>query len=52
LLACAKLADSTGLESGLRDEEDRERQADRACWLPLRRELEALRHRARTARKS
>jgi hypothetical protein len=46
LLTCARLADISGLEPGLRDEEDRERQADRLCWLPLRRELEALRHRS------
>ena len=46
LLACARLHDTSGLESGLREEEDRERQADRLCWLPLRWELEALRHRA------
>ena len=44
LLACAQLRNVTGVESGLRNEEDLERQADRAYWLPLRRELEALRH--------
>ncbi len=52
LLAWALVADGSGLEHGLRDEENRERQADRACWLPLRRELETLRHRARRARES
>jgi len=52
LLAYARLSDSPGLERGLREEEDRERQADRLYWLPLRRELEALRHRTRAARKS
>ena len=52
LLAGASLVDSAGLERGLRDEEDRERQADRLCWLPLRRELEALRHTRQASRKS
>ena len=52
LLARARLGDSSGLEHGLRDEEDRERQADRACWRPLRRELAALRHRSPAACKS
>jgi hypothetical protein len=52
LLACARLGESSALEHGLRDEEDRERRADRLCWLPLRRELEALRHRPRAPRKS
>jgi hypothetical protein len=52
LLACARLADSPGLERGLRDEEDRERQADRAYWVPLRQELEALRHESQAGRKS
>jgi hypothetical protein len=54
LLACARLGNNSGLERGLRDEEDRERQADCLCWLPLRCELEALRHRsqARVNRKS
>jgi hypothetical protein len=52
LLACARLGDSSGLERDLRDEEDRERQADRLCWLPLRRELEALRHTTQASHKS
>jgi hypothetical protein len=52
LLACARLGDSSSLEHGLRDEQDRERQADRLCWLPLRRELEALRHKSPAPRKS
>jgi hypothetical protein len=52
LLACAPLGDSSGLEHGLRDEEERERQEDRACWQPLRRELEALRHKARAVCRS
>ena len=52
LLACAQLHDTWGLERRLREEEDRERQADRLCWVPLRRELEALRHRAPALRES
>jgi hypothetical protein len=32
------------LERRLRAEEEREREADREYWIPLRRELEALRH--------
>jgi hypothetical protein len=44
LLAYAWPTDVSELERGLRDEETCERQADRAYWLPLRRELEALRH--------
>jgi hypothetical protein len=50
LLSCTRLGDSSGLERGLRNEEDHERQADRLCWLPLRRELEALRHRSQGGR--
>jgi hypothetical protein len=45
LLACARLADRSGLKRGLRNEENHERQADRAYRLPLRREMKALRHR-------
>ena len=52
LLVCVELSDTPGLERGLRDEEDFERQPDRLYWLPLRRELEALRHRAQAARQS
>jgi hypothetical protein len=51
LLACARLADNSGLEHGLHDEEKLERQADRTYWLPLRRELETLRHKRSTAHK-
>lgn len=36
--------DDEGIARRLRDEEDAERTADRAYWLPLRRELEDLRH--------
>jgi hypothetical protein len=32
------------LEKGLRDEETAERERDKSYWLPLRRELEKLRH--------
>jgi hypothetical protein len=32
------------LEKGLRDEETAERERDKSYWLPLRRELEAMRH--------
>jgi hypothetical protein len=52
LLSYARLGDSSGLERSLRDEEDRERLADRLCWAPLRRELEAPCHRAQAAPKS
>jgi hypothetical protein len=40
-VACRKLMD---LEQALQAEETTERQRDREYWLPLRRELEALRH--------
>ena len=51
LLACARLGDSSDLEHGLRDEQDHERRADRLYWLPLRRELEAFRHKSPAPRK-
>jgi hypothetical protein len=44
LLAHALRADSAELEHGLNDEESAERKRDKLYWLPLRRELEALRH--------
>jgi hypothetical protein len=44
LLLLATTNDERVLESALRDEEERERDADRAYWAPLRRELEELRH--------
>ncbi len=45
LLAFAATADKDELTAALEAEEKEERQADRQYWLPLRRELEALRHR-------
>ena len=47
LLAAAFAADSAALAQALRGEEDREREADREYWRPLRAELERLRHAAR-----
>ena len=44
LLAHALKGDTTALERGLIAEEFAEREADRKYWLPLRRELESLRH--------
>ena len=44
LLALARTGNETGLERALVAEESEERQTDRNYWLPLRRELEALRH--------
>ena len=44
LLAIAAEGDASRLESALRDEELAERQKDKLYWLPLRRELEKLRH--------
>jgi hypothetical protein len=32
------------VQSLLKDEEDREREADRQYWMPLKKELEAWRH--------
>jgi hypothetical protein len=43
LLVHAIAADEVLLNEGLRAEETREREADRAYWEPLKRELEALR---------
>jgi hypothetical protein len=34
-------------DTALREEEDREREADRAYWAPLKQELERLRRRTR-----
>jgi hypothetical protein len=50
LLAHALDGPRAALEAGLQAEQDAEREADRAYWLPLKRELELLRHEA--ARKS
>jgi len=49
LLTAARHGDEPEIESGLRQEEQRERETDRAYWEPLRRELEALRHGGDTA---
>ena len=45
LLAHAASGDAAALERALRAEEDAERDRDRQYWLPLRRELQDLRHR-------
>ena len=45
LLAHAASGDETATAVALRDEEAREREADRSYWAPLRRELENLRRR-------
>ncbi len=45
LLSLAITHDETGLAEALAAEERREREADRLYWLPLRKELEALRRR-------
>jgi hypothetical protein len=44
LLACAALGKMEDLERGLTSEESAERDRDRRYWLPLRAELEKLRH--------
>jgi hypothetical protein len=44
LLAVAVSGSSAELERALRDEETSERERDKLYWLPLRRELEKLRH--------
>ena len=45
LLAHATAGDTAALDLALKDEEAAERERDKLHWLPLRRELEALRHR-------
>jgi hypothetical protein len=47
LIKHAKLADLPALEHGLEEEEQHEREADRAYWAPLKAELEQLRHSGR-----
>lgn len=47
LLKWALAGDLESLTVGLREEEDRERAADRVYWAPLKRELEQLRHAGR-----
>lgn len=44
MLTAALRGDEAGLEAGLAEEERLERSAARAYWLPLRRELERMRH--------
>jgi hypothetical protein len=44
LLAVAVSGSSAELEKALRDEENAERERDKLYWLPLRHELEKLRH--------
>jgi hypothetical protein len=43
LLTAASAGDEAAVARLLREEEDREREADRQSWAPLRRRLEALR---------
>ncbi len=43
-LDAALQGNATGIETGLREEEQAERAADRAYWIPLKQELERLRH--------
>lgn len=44
LLSAARTGSERAIEEGLEQEERLEREADRAYWEPLRREMEALRH--------
>lgn len=44
LLAHATAGDLPALEAALHNEEQREKDADRAYWLPLKTQLEQLRH--------
>ena len=48
LLSIAAAGDEAGLNTALDAEERREREADRVYWIPLKAELEALRHRRGT----
>ena len=50
LLGLAMSGDEQGLISSLKEEEEKERAADRAYWLPLKQELERLRQQARSQR--
>jgi hypothetical protein len=45
LLASAEVGNESELEVALAEEERREREAGRQHWLPLKKELEQLRHR-------
>jgi hypothetical protein len=49
LLALAAAGETQALAEALREEELREREADRQYWLPLRRQLEQLRRRRQDA---
>lgn len=51
LLKAAQTKDETSLARLLTEEEDKEREADRRYWRPLKKELETLRH-ARVAQRS
>ena len=44
LLKAALLGDEAGLEAALAEEERAERAVDRAYWIPLKKELERMRH--------
>jgi hypothetical protein len=44
LLAAALRGDEAGVEAALASEEQAERAADRAYWIPLKQELERMRH--------
>lgn len=43
-----KLSNLEELQTALRDEEQRERESDKRYWLPLRKQLEQLRHQRET----
>ena len=47
LLSLIQAGDEAALQGALDMEEKQEREADRAYWIPLRAELEELRHRTR-----
>jgi hypothetical protein len=47
LLKLAQAGDEVSLADALDEEEKKEREADRLYWLPLRKELEELRHKRR-----
>src|SRR5262249_49271046 len=49
LLAVVSVGDSGELARALADEEQREREADRLYWQPLKQELQRLRHATRSS---
>lgn len=51
LLAFARAGDEPALQAALQDEQNRERDADRQYWIPLRKELERLRRAERERKK-